>query len=235
MATSYANRLSCFLPTEDEISCFAGDDSANRLLGSFNRITAWFRLIHSLKGNEETSVLLASAHSKVIEIWVLIPLGLLHSSYMSLRTIVDICTSYTFYRTHPVEWRAVCVGRASWEGRSNIVEWHLRHTPSFREMNSHFGLANLLQDDYEKLSSYVHGVPVTGLPTLRAIERTRIDQSDLDVFLDVAEKVDRDLNFLFLAVCHEDLSSLAPRDFRTIVSGISRSDLKDAGITLSRT
>ena len=235
MNTSYASRINSFLPTEDEVACFAASASAGRLIGSFSRITIWFRLIHQLRAGDETSVLVASAHSKVIEIWALIPLGLLHSSYTSLRTIVDICTSYTFYRSQLVEWRAVCEGRASWEGRGNIIEWHIRYTPGFREMNRIFGLSKLLQDDYHILSSYVHGIPVAGLPTLRGIERTSIDDAHLDEFLNVAEKIDKDLNLLFISLCHRDLAILSPEDFRTIISGISRSKLAEAGITLPRT
>ena len=138
--SDYASRLGRFLPTQADLDEYVLRPPANRLLKSFDRLVIWFHHLHGLRSNDEVSVLLASAHSKVIEIWILTPLGLLHSSYTALRTIVDICTSYTFYRSHPVEWRAVCEGRASWESRGRAIEWHLNYTRSFREMNRLFGL-----------------------------------------------------------------------------------------------
>ena len=234
MSTDYSTRLSNFLPTQQDLEDFKANSSTSRLLGAFDRLTTWFGLLQVLRSGQEPSALIASAHSKVIEIWILMPLGLLHSSYAALRTVIDICTSYTFYHSHSMEWRAVCEGRATWEGRATIIDWHLAYTPSFREINRSFGLVDTLSRDYQELSSYVHGVPGGGLPTLRAIERTRTRDSDLNAFIGMAEKVDYDLNLLFLSVFHRDIVSLSNPDFRTITREIDRSKLRNAGITLPR-
>ena len=234
MSTDYAARLSAFLPTQQDLDAFTASSLTDKLLNTFNRMTTWFRLLHGLRSNDETSVLIAAAHSKVIEIWILVPLGLLHSSYTALRTVVDICTSYTFYCSHQIEWLAVCEGRAGWESRANIIEWHVRYTPAFREINRAIGLADALNQDYQRLSSYVHGIPVTGLPTLKGIERTSISDPDLDKFLQTAEKVDYDLNLLFLSLFHQDVSSLSAKEFRAITRGIDRKKLAGAGIVLPR-
>ena len=201
-----------------------------RILTAFNRITTWFGLIQDLRGHQDTSVLISSAHSKVIEIWILVPLGLLHSSYAALRTVVDICASYTFYSSHPVEWLAVCEDRTGWESRGQIIDWHIRHTPNCREMNGVFGWAERLAEDYRELSSYVHGVPLAGLPTLGGIDRTHISEQDIDRFSQIAEKTDHDLNLFFLSVFHKDVTSLSAEDLRTITKGIDRRRLAKAGI-----
>ncbi len=235
LTSDYASRVGSFLPTQSDLDDYVLRPPANRLLKAFDRSVTWFRHLHGLYGAEEVSVLLASAHSKVIEIWILMPLGLLHSSYTALRTIVDISTSYTFYRSHPVEWRAVCEGHASWEGRARIIDWHVSYTRSFREVNRLFGLSDALTKDYQKLSSYVHAIPVTGLPTLKGIDRPSVTDKDLNAFGEMAEGVDCNLSLLFLSVMYRDISSLSPEDFRTIMRGISRQKLAEAGIILPRT
>ena len=234
MSTDYAQRLEHFLPTPEDLEEFSARPSTARLLRAFDRITTWFRLFQALRADQETSVLISAAHSKVIEIWILLPLGLLHSSYAALRTVVDICASYTFYNSHPVEWLAVCEDRAGWESRAQIVDWHLRYTPNCRQMNKAFGWAERLTEDYQELSSYVHGIPVAGLPTLEGIDHTRISDQDLDRFSQIAEKTDRDLNLFFLSVFHQDLTSLSATDFRKITKGIDRRKLAKAGIVLPR-
>ena len=142
MSTDYGKRLGQFIPTRQEIRQFAAQSSTARILTAFDRLTTWFKLFQDVRGDEETAVLISAAHSKVIEIWILLPLGLLHSSYTALRTVVDICASYTFYSSHPVEWSAVCENRTGWESRAQIIDWHIRYTPRCREMNREFGLRN---------------------------------------------------------------------------------------------
>ena len=234
MSKEYATRIGTFLPTQQDLDDFAKGSLTLRLLQTFNRMTIWFKLFHDLRTNHEPSVLIAAAHSKVVEIWILVPLGLLHSSYTALRTIVDICTSYTFYYSHPMEWRSVCDNQADWESRAAIIEWHLHFTPGFRELQRSLGLRDALDRDYQELSSYVHGIPVAGLPTLKGIDRTSISDVDLEKFIQVAEKVDSNLNRLYLGVFHQDLPSLSTDNYRTITSGVDRRKLAAAGIVLPR-
>ena len=101
-------------------------------------------------------------------------------------------------------------------------------------MNDNFGWAKRLNEDYRELSSYVHGVPVAGLPTLRRIERTSIREKDLDKFIKIAKRTDYDLSLFFISVFHEDLVSLSTQDLRTITKGIDFSRLAAAGIVLPK-
>ena len=234
MGTDYAARLGSFLPTQQELQEFAERSSTAQILTAFDRMITWFKLIQDIRGEQETSVLVSAAHSKLIEIWILLPLGLLHSSYAALRTVVDISTSYTFYCSHPVEWLAVCENRTGWESRSNVIEWHIRNTPTCRETNNVFHWTDRLNNDYQDLSSYVHGIPVTGLPTLKGIERTQIAEQDLDKFIKIAARTDYDLSLFFLSVFHQYMASLSTTDFRTITRDIDRSKLATAGIILPR-
>ena len=234
MSSEYASKLGGFLPKQQELETLTEKLQVNGLLNAFSKMTTWFRLLHDIRGQEETIALISAAHSKVVEIWILVPLGLIHSSYTSLRTFVDICTSYTFYCFHPVEWTAVCEDRANWESRANMMDWHVHFTPTFREFNRVFSIADSLNRDYQELSGYVHGIPVSGLPTLRGIERTHISDGELEKFTQLAQKTDADLNLLFLGVFHQELASLSTTDYRVITSGLDRRKLAFAGIALPR-
>ena len=234
MSSEYATQLDSFILKSQELQDFSNSELAQRLLVAFNRIIIWLRTLHDLRGDEKPSVLLASAHSKLIEIWVLVPFGLLHSAFTSLRTVMDICTSYTFYCSHPIEWEAICDGIAPWEGRAVIVDWHVHYTPCFREINTKFGLSDILNREYKVLSSYVHCIPLTGLPTMTSLKRTPASDKLLENFITIAETVDYDLNLLMLSVFHQIVPQLSTTDFKTIIKGISRKKLAAAGIILPR-
>lgn len=234
MSNSYETRLADFLPAPEDLNEFVSGSPAADILASFDRTTTWLNLIYELRSEEETSVLLSAAHSKLIEIWILLPLGLIHSSYTSLRTFVDVCTSYTFYSSHPMEWSAVCEDRTGWESRADVIKWHIRYTPQFREVNKSFGLSAKLEDGYRELSSFVHGIPVGGLPKLRRIEQASLSDQDLDQFVRIARTTDRDISFLFLSVFHQDLALLSRDDYRAITRGIDLNRLGKAGIVIPK-
>ena len=234
MRSVYETRLADFLPTPEDLNDFAAGSAVAEALGAFDRTITWLKLIYDLRRDEETSILLAAAHSKLIEIWILLPLGLAHSSYTALRTFVDVCTSYTFYCSNAAEWSAVCEDRANWESRADVVKWHIRFTPNFREVNKALGLSQKLENDYRELSSYVHGIPVGGLPKLRGIERVHLSDQDMNQFVRIAKATDYDINLLFLSVFHQDLALLSAEDYGTITSGIDLEKLGRAGIVIPR-
>ena len=234
MTNQYPSRLREFFPSDQDIKEFTENSISESLLGAFDRMTTWFKLLYDIRSGEQTVVLLSAAHSKIIEIWILVPLGLLHSAYTALRTIVDICTSYTFYNSHPIEWKAVCENRVRWEGRADIIEWNINFTPTCREVNKGFGLAENLDRNYRELSAYVHGIPVSGLPSLRGIEKPSLNPKDIEEFVRLAHETDESLNLLFLSVFHQDLASLSTVDYRIITRGIDRRKLAAAGIRLAR-
>ena len=234
MIDDYVNRLKSFLPSDQDLSDYGGNPVTEELLNSLGRIITWFNLLYRLRSQDDTAVLISAAHSKIIEIWILVPLGLLHSSYSALRTVIDISTSYTFYSSHPIEWQAVSQDRSGWESRSNIVNWHIKYTPTCREINGAFGLADALDKDYQKLSSYVHGIPMVGLPTLKGIERNSITDTDMKKLKEIAQDVDSNLNLLFLSVFHQDLVTASRKDLQTVTRGIDRHKLAAAGVILPR-
>ena len=128
----------------------------------------------------------------------------------------------------------VCEGLTSWESRGTVIDWHARYNAIFRKMNGAFNLQDRLGKDYQKLSSYVHGVPVGGLPTLNGIEPKAITDDEIDKFATSAEEVDYNLNLLFLSVFHTDIMALGNDDFRTIMKGINRQKLRRSGIIIPR-
>ena len=76
MSNDYASRLGGFLPEQLDLETFTAKPQAEGLLNAFSRMVTWFRLLHDIRGQDETFALVAAAHSKVIEIWILGPFGL---------------------------------------------------------------------------------------------------------------------------------------------------------------
>lgn len=232
MTFDHEAALQSILPSLDQIKSVASDQQFHQFANSFPRLRIWFRFLHRIGVDKDALALIAAADSKIVETRVLVPLRLFHSAYIAMRTVVDICTSYTFYSSHDIEWDAVCSGRSRWESRARIIEWHVKHTPRFREFNKEFNLAQLLDRDYQELSSYVHGVPAEGLPILLPSNAMPFPNARLAELIEIAERIDRNLSLLLLGVFHEEIPILARSDFRAITLGIERKKMASVGIVI---
>ena len=235
MTTNYEESLKRFRPTPKELTAFAASPQARRLQSAFERLLIWRGFLDRVRPNVEARVLLAAAHSKAVEIWVLIPFGLEHSAYASLRSLMDAVVAYTYYHTHPVEWAAVCHNDAQWESRTDVVAFHIRFTPRFREFNKEFGLGNRMSQDYRQLSRFVHCIAPHGLPSLTKLGRHTIPSQRLESFLDLAERTCSLLNLLLIAVFHEHLSEMAGEDYRVVMKAVPAGKLRKCDISLRYT
>lgn len=228
----YGEKLYKFLPTEKDITKFGESDEAESLIKSFEKTLIWIKLL-SIKKNVCCEVLLPSLHSKIIEFWILVPMGLLHSAYSSLRTMIDISAAYSFYITHPMEWNALCRGKIDWEGRESIIRWHVSHTPTFSEYNESFGIQDQLLNRYRDLSMYIHAIPISGLPMLRSLDKVEISDEELKGIIEEAQNVDKCINDLYIPIFYKSLYILDPIEKDIILSGLDKKKLTKADIIIS--
>jgi hypothetical protein len=230
--STYKDTLSKFLPNLKSLEDFATSESGKALIHSFDRVLIWLRLFGRVYQNQPGEILLASANSKIIEVWGLVPLRLVHSASGSLRTIMDLVFSFSYYVNHQKEWNAICVGQSEWEGRSRILEWHIRFTPFFKEYNKQFGTLAMLDELNKDLSCFIHGIPTKGLPMIRSLDREELDKIDVAQVIILASRVDRAINSFLVGIFYNLLPGLSLNDYKTVLMGIDKTKLADCGIAV---
>lgn len=221
-----------FLPSQKSLEAFASSETGQQLIHSFDRSLIWLGLLRRTYNGQPGEVLLVSAHSKIIEFWVLVPLRLLHSASGSLRTLMDLVFSYSYYVFHPKEWSAICLGRNGWEGRAGVLDWHVQFTPCFQEYNKKFGTRLTLDNIHEDLSRFIHGIPVQGLPTMQSLDRRELDKTDVTPVIELATRVDSALNSFLVGVFPGLLSVLSQPEYKIVLAGMDKDKLADCGIAL---
>jgi len=228
----YKNELIKFIPSQNSLEVFATSEPGQQLIHSLDRTLIWLSLFQKTYKGQPGVILLASAHSKIIELWVLVPLRLLHSASGSLRTILDMIFSYSFYVYHSKEWNAILSGRSGWEGRMNVFNWHLRFTPCFQEYSEKFGIGPMMDDLYRDLSGFIHGIPTQGLPTMQSLDRNELDKIDITPVIQLAQRVDNCLNLFLVGAFHSLLPILSPSDYKIVLAQIDKSKLANCGIII---
>ncbi|MGA9049018.1 MAG: hypothetical protein WB588_08495 [Dehalococcoidia bacterium] len=228
----YKDELANFLPSQKSLEVFADSDIGKQLLHSFDRCLIWLKLLQLTYNEQSGEVLLFAAHSKIVELWVLVPLRLLHPAFSSLRTMMDIVFSYSYYVYHPKEWDSICLGENNWEGRAGILDWHIQFSPHFQEYNKGFGIRLTLDKLHEELSHFIHGIPIEGLPTMLSLDRAELEKTDITPVVELAARVDNGLNTFLIGVFHSLLPTLSQAEYKSVLAGIDKAKLADCGITL---
>lgn len=232
MTTAYQARLRAFEDGAKHASRFGARPSASRLLRSFRRALIWKRTLAEIHAAAPQSVLLHAGHAKIVEFWMLVPIGLDHAAYACLRTMYDSFQAFGYYLHHPAEWESVCRGNSDWMMRSELVNYYRDYAPHFRTFDQQFGYRALSAENYWKLSSFVHSIPVTGLPSPHPLDGKPVSPGKLDALVAMAEAVDEDLNLLFIALFHRHMVAMGSSDYRTVAQGVSRPKFTEAGIHL---
>ncbi len=230
--SQYAQELTRFVPKPEDLKKFAESDQGTRLVGGFDHCLLWTRLLGDTYAGYPGEVLLHAAHSKILEMWALVPLGLLHSACGCLRTIIDLAIGFSYYVFHGKEWYAVCASRSDWMGRAAILEWHIDFTARFRQYNKAFGVSQYLDEDYRILSNFIHGVPPQGLPTMKSLSQHSCSQEDIERVIDLVTRVDGHINLFLVGVFPDIIVSLSPDEYRLALSGLDRRKLAACGLTL---
>ena len=221
-----------FLPTPASMESFAKSKAGKQLIDNFQRSLIWVSLLQRTYKGQPGEVLLASAHSQIIEIWALVPLKLVHSASGSFRTLMDLLFSYSYYLSHPKEWSAVCLKGKNCEGRASIIDWHLRFTPFFEEYNKQFGTRATLDGLQEELSCLIHGIPGEGLPMMGSLDRQELDKTDVTEVIDLAARVDDAMNSFLVGVFHTLLPVLSEQEYKLVLAGIDKGKLAACGIVV---
>ena len=234
MSDLYKSRLAGFEDGAQHVSTFASNPAAASLVNSLRRVLIWKRILTQIYSEAPQSVLLQAGHAKIVEFWILVPLGLDHGAYACLRTMYDSFQSFGYYLNHRIEWEAVCRSGVDWMLRSQLIEYYREYIPNFREFDQQFGYRKISATTYRRLSYFIHNIPAAGLPRAIPLDGRPVSTSKFDALLETAETVDQELNLLFIALFHPHMVAIGSSDYRQLIRGVSRSNLDSAGIHIHR-
>jgi len=87
----------------------------------------------------------------------LISLALYKPAASSMRIILETALFYSYFRTHLCELATLVRDDQWYLQKSDIIEYHTKHTPNFTELESRLNLITRLNKWYRYISSVIHG------------------------------------------------------------------------------
>ncbi len=84
-------------------------------------------------------------------------LALYKPAAASMRAMVESALYYSYFRDHPVELATLVRDARFYLEKTEIIEYHLKHTPGFKNAQDALGFVSRLNDWYKRVSAVIHG------------------------------------------------------------------------------
>ena len=147
--------------------------------------------------------------------------GLYKPAASSMRSAVENALYFSYFCDHAVELQTLVRDKSFYISKKKIVEYHLLHTPFFKDKQEAIGLSSELESWYSEISAIIHG-QIPGVWSSQALKDTAHNAKALKVALREFSRAIQIINYTFLLTVPEEIwegMSSSARQF--LLSGMS--------------
>jgi hypothetical protein len=121
------------------------------------RLAIWARQLEASDVGNPALAFVREMQASYYHVTALVALALYKPAAAAIRTMFESVLYYTYFRTHPVELATLVRNSGYYVQKSEIVDYHMQHTPKFNDLQNLTGLVGRITDWYKYVSSIVHG------------------------------------------------------------------------------
>jgi hypothetical protein len=149
-----------------------GDDRLQRGQSACVPLLKWLSYLRTSEATGCCDEMLGSMQGCLVETVGSIAMGLVRPAIFSMRSQIDLCVAWLFYKDHPIEWNAVVSSGDGFLLKRDVFE-------HFSTYKSQFDTRmNLLEkhrcrkipDPYRLLSAHIHGQSTLVIPKFKSLE-----------------------------------------------------------------
>ena len=134
------------------------------------------------------SELISACSSVVREAASYLALGLIRPVIFCLRTVIDLCLAWLYFKDHPVEWSRVNVTGDGFKMKKDIFDYLTSHIDGF---SNRIGIlrschSRKVEDVYRFLSAHIHGQSTPVLHRVHTLSEVVFDKAYADEAIEVA-------------------------------------------------
>lgn len=135
----------------------------------------------------------------------LMGLALYKPSAAAMRALVESALYYTYFRSHPAELATLTRDPKYFVQKSDILEYHTKHTAHFGRHGQKLGLHGRLDKWYRDISALVHGQLPGGWVAHTTLAGISHDEATLRKAIAMFEESEYLMHALFLCTVAQDL------------------------------
>lgn len=228
----YSDALDLYLTNINDFKAFAISKSGSELENAFLKTICWCKGLCELYPRNPARLHLVSAWGEVINILALVPLCFYRQSYNSMRLLIEEILAWSFFESHPIEFKTSIKSSDYWVGREEIFKFHKQHTwQNYRNIEK-MGIWANINRLYSQLSRYMHAQTFTGDAMVNSFESFKYDAQKVKDLIKLAAELDNSLS-KYLGSMYQDAFSQFPPDYqKTIISGWSKNIIADLDLCI---
>lgn len=201
---------------------FASSKEGSQLESGFMKTICWCQGLSKVYKTNPARIHLAGAWSEVVNILALVPLCFYRQSIISMRTILDEVLAWSYYESHPVEFRTSIRDPGYWVGKDYIYEFHRTHSWGKNVQVEGLGLWSNINGLYKELSRFIHAQTHAHMSLVESFDGFVKDIKKIREVIKIAQQTDEAVAKLLGSLYQDDFMQFSPQLQRAIVKGWSK-------------
>ena len=205
------------------VSSFCADDSIVDSMAESNfRLAIWSKQFEQIEKDNPALCFIREMQVAGHLVATSTALAVYKAAAASTRTVLESALYYTYFRTHPSELATLVRDDKWYMSKSEIIQYHVTHTPDFNEVQKKLPVVSLVNPWYSKISAIVHGQIPGVWVTQKSIKDTKPDAALQQIVVsNFTEGVDI-VHRLFLCTVGRELwDYFSPPAKKTLLHGLS--------------
>ncbi len=146
------------LDWKEHIGSFLGESALTKSIAESSlRLAIWARQFEESDRGNPALAFVREMQTDAQYVPTLAGLALYRPAASMIRGMVEAALYYTYFRTHPEELATLLRDPKFFLLKSDVVDYHKRHSPGFSDLEQTVGLIGKLDDLYKHLSAITHG------------------------------------------------------------------------------
>lgn len=196
------------------------------------RVALWAKQIESAEGSNPAIPFVRELQIQGHHAAALLALALYKPSAAAMRGMVESALYHTYFRLHPAELGTLVRDPSYFVQKSDVIEYHLRHTARFREREQRLSLITRLNPWYRNVSALVHGQIPGGWVGHTRLADIKHDAATLEKAVATLEDGEQIIHALFLCTVAQDLwGDFAAPAKKELLKGLSGDIKAELGLT----
>jgi hypothetical protein len=121
------------------------------------RLAVWSRQFEIIEGKGPAITFIREMQHAAHNVTCAIALGLYKPAAASMRSMVECALYFSYFRAHHQELATLIRVEDYFITKTNIVDYHIQHTPKFQQRQNALSLVRRLNRWYSTTSAIVHG------------------------------------------------------------------------------
>lgn len=206
----------------DNVSEFLKDTAiVERIAKCHLRLATWAKQFEIADRDNPALAFVREMESSGQYVAALMGLALYRPAAASMRTMFESSLYYTYFRNHPVELATLTRDATFYMHKSDLIEYHMLHTPDFRVLQNQFGLVGRITEWYKYVSAVAHGQLPGEWVKHRSLSEIRLSGELLTAVTESFTQGEEIIHHLFLCSAGQELwNDFASNAKKALLAGI---------------